>query len=109
MWLKLVQMDLEGHPPPAAVVGLVLQAEPGSTSKVQVGLFSPRLFVFDTIYRPVETELLRLANDAGSRCANGLSMLLHQGAKAFELWTKRKAPLAVMRRALRTAVYGERA
>ena len=33
-------------------------------------------------------------------------MLLHQGVKAFEIWTKRKAPLAVMRRALQTAAYG---
>jgi protein ImuB len=43
MWLKLVQMDLEAHPPGAAVVGIVLTAEPGTTSKVQMGLFSPQL------------------------------------------------------------------
>jgi protein ImuB len=43
MWLKLVQMDLEMHPPGAAVVGVALAAEPGSTSKVQMGLFSPQL------------------------------------------------------------------
>jgi shikimate 5-dehydrogenase len=35
-------------------------------------------------------------------------MLLHQGAKAFEIWTKRKAPLAVMRRALRATIYGDK-
>jgi shikimate dehydrogenase len=72
-------------------------------------LFSPRLHVYDTIYRPAETELLRIAASAGAKVANGLSMLLHQGAKAFEIWTKRKAPLAVMRRALRASVYGEKA
>jgi shikimate dehydrogenase len=72
-------------------------------------LFSPRLHVYDTIYRPAETELLRIAESAGAKVANGLSMLLHQGAKSFEIWTKRKAPLAVMRRALRAAVYGEKA
>lgn len=72
-------------------------------------LFSPRLHVYDTIYRPAETELLRIAASAGAKVANGLSMLLHQGAKAFEIWTKRKAPLAVMRRALRATVYGEKA
>lgn len=43
MWLKLVQMDLEMHPPGAAVIGVVLEAEPGTTSKVQMGLFSPQL------------------------------------------------------------------
>ena len=71
-------------------------------------LFSPRLHVYDTIYRPAETELLRVAESAGAKVANGLSMLLHQGAKSFEIWTKRKAPLAVMRRALRAAIYGEK-
>jgi protein ImuB len=43
MWLKLMQMDLEMHPAGAAVVGLRLEAEPGTTSKVQMGLFSPQL------------------------------------------------------------------
>lgn len=71
-------------------------------------LFSPRLRVYDTIYRPAQTELLQVAEGAGAKVANGLGMLLHQGAKAFEIWTKRKAPLAVMRRALRTAVYGDK-
>ena len=71
-------------------------------------LFSPRLRVYDTIYRPAETELLQIAGGAGAQVANGLGMLLHQGAKSFEIWTKRKAPLAVMRRALRAAVYGDK-
>ena len=71
-------------------------------------LFAPHLHVYDTIYRPAETELLQVAERAGAKVANGLSMLLHQGAKAFEIWTKRKAPLAVMRRALRAAVYGDK-
>lgn len=70
-------------------------------------LFSPRLMVYDTIYRPAETELLRVAARAGSKVANGLSMLLHQGAKSFEIWTKRKAPIAVMRKALRKTIHGE--
>ncbi|MGA1982241.1 MAG: DNA polymerase Y family protein [Acidobacteriaceae bacterium] len=43
MWLKLLHLDLEAHPPGAAAVGIVLTAEPGSTSKVQMGLFSPQL------------------------------------------------------------------
>ena len=43
MWLKLIQLDLEAHPPQAAILGLTVAAEPGSTSKVQLGLFSPQL------------------------------------------------------------------
>ena len=72
-------------------------------------VFSPKLFVYDAIYRPAETELLKTAGEAGAKVAGGMGMLLHQGAKSFELWTKRKAPVAVMRRALQSAIYGERA
>jgi protein ImuB len=43
LWLKLLQLDLEAHPPQAAVLAVSLHAEPGSTSKVQLGLFSPQL------------------------------------------------------------------
>ena len=43
MWLKLIQLDLEAHPPQAAILGLTIAAEPGGTSKVQLGLFSPQL------------------------------------------------------------------
>jgi shikimate dehydrogenase len=78
----------------------------GESLGLPADLFSPKLLVYDTIYRPAETELLRTAAAAGARVANGLSMLLHQGAKSFEIWTKNKAPLAVMRKALRAAIYG---
>ncbi len=63
--------------------------------------------VFDMIYRPSQTRLLKDAKRAGCRTANGLSMLLHQGAKAFEIWTGRKPPVEVMRLALRHTVYGK--
>lgn len=43
IWLKLLHLDLEAHPPQAAILAVVLEAEPGSTSKVQLGLFSPQL------------------------------------------------------------------
>lgn len=62
--------------------------------------------VFDMIYRPAETPLLRAAREAGCRTANGLGMLLYQGAAALELWTGRPAPVDVMRRALEAEVYG---
>ena len=62
--------------------------------------------VFDMIYRPAETPLLKAARIAGCRAANGLGMLLYQGAAALELWTGRNAPIEVMREALRRNVYG---
>jgi protein ImuB len=43
LWVKLIHLDLEAHPPPAAILSLTLSAESGSTSKVQLGLFSPQL------------------------------------------------------------------
>lgn len=43
LWLKLLHLDLEAHPPHAAILTVVLHAEPGSTNKVQLGLFSPQL------------------------------------------------------------------
>ena len=56
--------------------------------------------VYDMIYRPAETRLLELAAAKGCRTANGLGMLLYQGAKALEIWTGRSAPVEKMRRAL---------
>jgi shikimate dehydrogenase len=62
--------------------------------------------VFDMIYRPAETPLLREAKQAGCRVANGIGMLLYQGARALEIWSGLKAPVEVMRAALMKNVYG---
>jgi protein ImuB len=43
LWIKLLHLDLEAHPPQAAILAVMLVAEPGSTSQVQLGLFSPQL------------------------------------------------------------------
>jgi protein ImuB len=43
LWLKLLHLDLQAHPPSAAIFALTVTAEPGSTSKVQLGLFTPQL------------------------------------------------------------------
>jgi protein ImuB len=43
LWLKLLHLDLEAHPPQTVILTVVLHAEPGNTSKVQLGLFSPQL------------------------------------------------------------------
>ncbi|MBI2926090.1 MAG: shikimate dehydrogenase [Verrucomicrobia bacterium] len=61
---------------------------------------------YDMIYRPAETPFLQAAKAAGCRVANGLSMLLHQGSRAFEIWTGQPAPVEVMREALRKNIYG---
>jgi protein ImuB len=43
LWIKLLHLDLEAHPPQAAILAVGLQAEPASTSKVQLGLFTPQM------------------------------------------------------------------
>jgi protein ImuB len=43
LWIKLIHLDMEAHPPQAAILSLTVSAEPGKTSKVQLGLFSPPL------------------------------------------------------------------
>ncbi len=64
---------------------------------------APHLMIYDTIYSAARTSLLTAAAEAGARAANGLSMLLHQGALAFETWFDRDAPLTEMRAALSAA------
>ncbi|HKV86229.1 MAG TPA: hypothetical protein VJN88_16875, partial [Ktedonobacterales bacterium] len=54
-------------------------------------------YVFDMVYNPPATALVRAARDRGLRASGGLPMLLYQGAEAFTLWTGQPAPLAVMR------------
>ena len=55
--------------------------------------------VYDVVYTPLETPLLRAARKAGARTLGGLAMLIFQGAASFELWTGRDAPIEVMYRA----------
>jgi len=62
-------------------------------------ILHPHLTVFDIVYSPLETRLLREAREAGAHILGGLEMLVHQGAASFEIWTGRKAPIEVMRNA----------
>jgi shikimate dehydrogenase len=60
--------------------------------------------VFDLVYNPADTRLLAQARASGATTIGGLSMLVHQGALAFELWTGHKAPLDVMHAAAQAAL-----
>ena len=62
--------------------------------------------VYDMVYKPAETKLLAAAKVAGCRTAGGIGMLVHQGAKAFEIWAGQPAPVDEMRRAAEGSVYG---
>jgi 3-dehydroquinate dehydratase/shikimate dehydrogenase len=72
-------------------------------------------FVFDMIYDPVETRLLKLAKERGAQIISGLEMFVHQAARQFEIWTGKPAPqddmlqvvaLALQERSARAAVAG---
>ncbi len=63
--------------------------------------------VFDLIYMYPETALMKAARAAGAETANGLGMLLHQGARAYTIWTGDAPDTDAMRAALEKAVYGE--
>jgi len=77
-----------------------LGMNPSDPALIATRLLAPHHMVFDAVYGPSKTALVRAANEAGARGANGLSMLLHQGALSFSIWFDREAPIDVMRGAL---------
>ncbi|MFZ5864119.1 MAG: shikimate dehydrogenase [Nitrospirota bacterium] len=90
--------------PPARTLRAVIQCtsvgmRPEDGSPVPIHWLEPRVAVYDLIYH-TPTALLRRARALGSACAGGVGMLLHQGALAFTVWTGRRPPIQVMRRAL---------
>jgi shikimate dehydrogenase len=89
----------------AAAVGecdVLVNATPlgmhGEQPPFDPALLHPGQFVYDTVY-PAETPLLAAARAQGAAGSGGLGMLVHQGARAFELWTGRDSPVDVMRAA----------
>ena len=66
--------------------------------------FTPDTLVFDTIYNPAKTKLLRQAEQAGARTVGGAEMFIRQAVRQFEIWTGSVAPVEVMRRAFEDAL-----
>ncbi len=77
-----------------------------SGSPLPHGLLPRSGAVIDLVYRPRVTPLLAAARAAGLRVQDGLPMLVHQGALAFEAWTGRQAPVGIMRRAVEAVLDG---
>lgn len=59
------------------------------------------LVVFDAVYNPNETVLLKQAIEAGAKPVYGIKMLLYQGAESFKIWTGADAPVDIMEKALK--------
>jgi shikimate dehydrogenase len=113
---KLIEYDLWKHVPVAELredllaealdgAGLLVNATSVGMSPdadvcpVPERLLRKDLVVFDVVYNPIETRLLKEARGAGARTISGVEMLVWQGALAFEMWTGQAAPVDVMRRA----------
>jgi len=77
-----------------------LGMNPGDRAPVSLTNLPKDALIYDVIYNPPVTPLIREARERGNRTLNGLGMLVHQGAASFELWTGSTAPIEVMRRAL---------
>ncbi len=75
----------------------------GDPRLLRTGLLKSSQAAFDIIYNR-ETEFLQDARAAGAVAVDGVMMLVHQGAKALEIWTGKGAPLRVMERAVREAL-----
>jgi shikimate dehydrogenase len=90
-----------------ANVDLIVNATPlgldrSDRSPIPARLLAPHLMIYDTVYGrgQARTPFVAAAIQAGARAANGLSMLLHQGSRSFEIWFGLEAPIEVMRKAL---------
>ncbi|MFW9966656.1 MAG: shikimate dehydrogenase [Candidatus Thorarchaeota archaeon] len=84
---------------PVGMAGYSIDESPLEQSNLSSGLV-----VMDLVYNPLNTRLLRDAQDAGCKTIDGVGMLVHQGALGFELWTGKPAPIAVMRDAVLQAL-----
>ncbi len=92
------------QPPVFPVGALVVNAtsaglKPGDPSAMAANDLPEDARVYDMIYNPAETPLMKAARSRGLRCANGLGMLVWQGAKALEIWTGEAVPADAMREA----------
>jgi len=83
---------------------LLVNATPFGRNKdemlVKPEFLHEELYIFDLIYKPSETPIIKAAKKIGIKAVNGVGMLLYQGSEAFQLWTGKRAPIRVMKSAL---------
>jgi shikimate dehydrogenase len=94
---KNLEMVLEGADILINATSVGMSSDVDETP-VPARLLKPGLIVFDIVYNPIKTRLLKEAEAAGAQTIGGLDMLVWQGAIAFEQWTGQKAPLDLMKK-----------
>lgn len=81
-------------------VGMYPQINQSPLTDIDIELVNQDTIVYDLIYTPCPTLLLQKAKTQGANIIDGAEMLVQQGAVALEIWTKKPAPIEVMRQAL---------
>ena len=79
---------------------------PDDPLPIDLAHLPPPAGVYDMIYNPPQTALLRAAAALGVPHANGLSMLVHQGTRSLAIWTGTEIPVAAMHAAASAALRG---
>ncbi len=90
---KLNEADILVNASPAGMDGV------GSLD-IPLTSLNKNAVVYDLVYKPPDTSLLKEAKQLGHKASGGLSMLLYQGAESFEIWTGENAPVEIMKKAL---------
>lgn len=90
-------------------VDILINATPLGMKKedplpIATELLSKGLFVYDIVYNPPETPLIKEAKKRGAKTLGGLGMLLYQGALSFNIWTGQEPPVDVMRKAIENKI-----
>ena len=109
-----VALNTDHWPEAAHAAELVVQATPVGMKATDQALLDAKVFrqgqrFFDLIYWFPRTVHMATARAGGATVSNGLGMLLHQGARAFEIWTGQAAPIAAMRAALEAELQHQQA
>ena len=97
--LEKLRFDILINATPVGMSGYMPGKLPVDSKLIKEGIV-----VFDTVYNPMETALIKLAKMRGCKVVYGIDMLVHQGARAFEIWTGLSPPFDVMKKAALNAL-----
>lgn len=109
MGIPLHTFDLGAPPaamPPDAIVinATASGLKPGEPPPIDLAKIPGMPCVYDMVYNPPVTPLIQAAHDLGLVAANGLTMLVHQGARALEIWTEQAVRADIMLQACQEAL-----